>query len=229
MITKIILFYENHEPKQLQEMLLMHHYQVSILEAKQMNLSLVEHADLIVFYDLSSLNFLIQLKEHHAYDQLPTIVISKSQQDEHHIKALQEGADDYIHVLAHTQVVLAKIERLLSRYRMVSKKHSGRIVFKHLEINLKTFEVKLDGQIAPITNKEYELLRLFVSNPGKTLTKESIYKVIWRHAEMYSENVINVHIRHLRKKIEKNPSFPEIITTVWGFGYRLGEGELRQI
>jgi DNA-binding response OmpR family regulator len=112
---------------------------------------------------------------------------------------------------------------------MISKKHTGRILFKHLEMDLKSFEVKLDGEVAPITHKEYELLRLFVSNPGKTLSKESIYKVIWRHAEMYSENVINVHIRHLRKKIEKNPSFPEIITTVWGFGYKLGDGELKHI
>jgi DNA-binding response OmpR family regulator len=229
MITKITLFYETHPPKQLIEMLSMNHYQVQALEAKHEHLTLVEQADLVLFYDLESVNLLIDLKETHAFDQLPTIVISKSHQVEHHIKALQEGADDYIHTTEHLQVVLARIERLLSRYRMVSKKHSGRILFKHIEMDLKTFEVKLDGKVAPITHKEYELLRLFVSNPGKTLTKESIYKVIWRHAEMYSENVINVHIRHLRKKIEKNPSFPEIITTVWGFGYKLGDGELKQI
>jgi DNA-binding response OmpR family regulator len=229
MITKIILFYENQPPKHLIETLSMNHFQVSALEAKEEHLTLIEGSDIVVFYDLEALTFLTELKENHRFDQLPTVVISKSQNIEQHIKALQAGADEYIHTSEHIQVVLARIERLLSRYRMISKKHSGRILFKHLEMDLKSFEVKLDGEVAPITHKEYELLRLFVSNPGKTLTKESIYKLIWRHAEMYSENVINVHIRHLRKKIEKNPSFPEIITTVWGFGYKLGDGELKQI
>jgi two-component system, OmpR family, response regulator VicR len=229
MITKITLFYDNQPPKQLIETLSMNHYQVQALEAKEEHLHLVEASDVVVLYDLEALKFLTDLKENHRFDQLPIVVVSRSQHMEQHIKALQAGADDYIYISEHIQVVLARIERLLSRYRMISKKHTGRILFKHLEMDLKSFEVKLDGEVAPITHKEYELLRLFVSNPGKTLSKESIYKVIWRHAEMYSENVINVHIRHLRKKIEKNPSFPEIITTVWGFGYKLGDGELKHI
>ena len=75
-----------------------------------------------------------------------------------------------------------------------------------------------------MTLKEFELLQLFVSNPNVTLSKEEIFYHLWSKALFFTENVINVHIRHLRKKIELNDKKPGIIETVWGYGYKLGQG-----
>ena len=75
-----------------------------------------------------------------------------------------------------------------------------------------------------MTVKEFEMLQLFLSNPAVTLSKEEIFYHLWSKALFFSENVINVHIRNLRKKIELNDKQPKIIETVWGYGYKLGQG-----
>ena len=75
-----------------------------------------------------------------------------------------------------------------------------------------------------MTVKEFEMLQLFLSNPTVTLSKEEIFYHLWSKALFFSENVINVHIRNLRKKIELNDKQPKIIETVWGYGYKLGQG-----
>jgi DNA-binding response OmpR family regulator len=229
MTTKIIVFYYNQLPKQIIEILHMHDYQVTTKSYESFDQHDLKDKDLIVLYDMLDLDIIKHIKSTHQYIQLPLVVISKSTQVSDHIETLKLGADDFIYASENIHIVLARIERLLKRYHSVEKKSIGCVQFKNLEMDLSTYEVKIHGKTAPITHKEFEILRLFISNPDKTLSKEDIYKVIWRHTEMYSENVINVHIRHLRKKIEVDPSNPNIIMTVWGFGYRLGEGEVEYI
>lgn len=229
MTTKIVIFYSSQEPKHIIDILNMQDYKVFLSQ----KLSIEDHdltdKDLIMLCDVDHLAFLDSLKSTSHLDHLPVMVLSKNTQVSHHIETLKKGADDFIFSSENIQLIVARLERLLNRYRMVQKKTIGRIKYKHLLLDLNNYEVKIHDKIAPITHKEFELLRLFFSNPDKTLTKEDMYKVIWRHTEMYSENVINVHIRHLRKKIELDPSNPEVILTVWGFGYKLADGIIEHI
>lgn len=229
MTTKIMMYFFHQVPMQMLEILSMHDYQVTTKAHDAFNETDLKDKDLIVLYDMLDHNMLRHIKSTHTYTHTPLVAISNSNQVSDHIEALKLGADDFLHISENKQIVLARIERLLKRYHSVEKKTIGQIKFKYLDMDLSTYVVKLNGKTVPITHKEFEILRLFISNPDKTLSKEDIYKVIWRHTEMYSENVINVHIRHLRKKIEMDASNPEIILTVWGFGYRLGEGEITYI
>jgi DNA-binding response OmpR family regulator len=227
MTTKILLFYDKQEPKHIIDILNMHDYKVTL--SQNFDENIIKDKDLLLFYEVEHIPFIETIKHRSQLDHIPMIVLSKNIQASYQIESLKAGADDFIYSLENIQVIMARLERLLVRYRMVQKKTFGRIKFKHLILDLNHYEVKVQGKPASITHKEFELLRLFFSNPEKTLTKDDMYKVIWKHTEMYSENVINVHIRHLRKKIELDPSNPEVIMTIWGFGYKLGEGQIEHI
>ena len=95
------------------------------------------------------------------------------------------------------------------------------IVINNLEVNFNAHTVKVKGKEIELTPKEYELLQLFITNRGEVISREFIRKKIWRESKIYSwSRVIDVHIQHLRYKIEKDPSEPVYILTVPGAGYK---------
>ena len=85
--------------------------------------------------------------------------------------------------------------------------------------------VKLDGEPVSLTPKEYEILRLLMENPGKVYSPKDIYRLVWQDMPIGNENTVAVHIRHLREKIEINPSEPRYIRVVWGQGYKMEGGK----
>ena len=82
----------------------------------------------------------------------------------------------------------------------------------------------MDGEPANLTPMEFSILRLLMSNPGKVYSSRSLYEAVWNEAPLGSEGAVAVHIRHLREKIEINPSEPRYLKVVWGQGYKM-EGE----
>jgi DNA-binding response OmpR family regulator len=80
-----------------------------------------------------------------------------------------------------------------------------------------------EGVTIQLTAKEFQILKLFASNPNRVYTKEQIYELVWNEPYYGDDNVINVHMRRLREKIEDNPSRPRYIRTLWGIGYKAGE------
>ncbi len=82
-----------------------------------------------------------------------------------------------------------------------------------------------NGEKIELTVKEFEILKLLMKNPKKVYTKEQMYSQIWNDAYLGDENAVNVHISRLRNKIEDNPRDPKYVVTVWGIGYKLGEGK----
>ena len=90
-------------------------------------------------------------------------------------------------------------------------------------INTNEYSVTKNGEKIELTAKEFEILKLFMTNPRKVYTKEQIYSIVWKDAYIGDENAVNVHISRLRNKIEDNPRSPKYIMTVWGIGYKLGE------
>ena len=89
-------------------------------------------------------------------------------------------------------------------------------------MDIDTYSVTKEGKPVRLTAKEFEILKLFLTNPCKVYTKEQLYSLVWNDVYLGDENAVNVHISRLRNKIEDDPRKPEYIVTVWGIGYKLG-------
>lgn len=93
-----------------------------------------------------------------------------------------------------------------------------------LYLNESTHEVMVDGKLQALSPTEFEILKLLMSAPSKVFSKLEIFQSVWKQDYLADENTIMVHMRRLRSKIEKDPSRPKYIQTVWGVGYKLGGG-----
>ncbi len=111
----------------------------------------------------------------------------------------------------YTAAVAAEEEEILTKGELV--------------LNLNAYSVMKNGKKVELTAKEFEILKLLMKNPKKVYTKEQLYSQIWKDAYMGDENAVNVHISRLRNKIEDNPRDPDYVVTVWGIGYKLGDGK----
>lgn len=152
----------------------------------------------------------------------PIIIMSAKVDKEDKINGFTLGADDYIEKPVDIDILSAKISALMKRnYELKVKStiiNSGAI-----SINKEANEVYFNGKLLNMTSKEFELLLLFVENPGKTLDKNYLFSKIWG-AESFSENqTLTVHVKMLRDKIEENPKKPKRIITLWGVGYKYEE------
>lgn len=92
-----------------------------------------------------------------------------------------------------------------------------------LTVDIENVSVQKNGEPLQLTSTEWKMLTLFVTNPKKVFTKEQIYRSVWNDDYFGDQNIINVHMRRLREKIEDDPSSPQYIKTLWGIGYKLGE------
>ena len=155
------------------------------------------------------------LKE--QYRKTPIIMLTAKDSVSDKVMGFESGADDYIVKPFETLELIARIKACLKRTMPVD----STIAINDLEVNFNTHTVKLKGTEIELTPKEYELLHLFITNRGDVISREFIRKKIWRDSKIYSwSRVIDVHIQHLRHKIEKDPSEPEHILTVPGAGYK---------
>ncbi|MEK7741906.1 MAG: response regulator transcription factor, partial [Nitrospirota bacterium] len=143
------------------------------------------------------------LKE--QYRKTPIIMLTAKDSVSDKVMGFESGADDYIVKPFETLELIARIKACLKRTMPVD----STIAINDLEVNFNTHTVKLKGKEIELTPKEYELLHLFITNRGEVISREFIRKKIWRDSKIYSwSRVIDVHIQHLRHKIEKDPSEP---------------------
>jgi len=156
---------------------------------------------------------------------IPILIISAKDSEVDKAVGLGLGADDYIAKPFSLIEISARIKasiRRATKYSSVDKKEETQIIsIGKLIIDLGNFLVSKDGQSLQLTLKEFEILKLFIENPNRVFTKAQIYSSIWKEEYYGDENVINVHMRRLREKIEDNPSNPEYIKTLWGIGYKM--------
>lgn len=153
---------------------------------------------------------------------VPIVIISAKNEKEDQLNAYALGADDYIEKPVDIDLLRVKIGAIMKRnYQAEQVKEfieSGAIT-----IDLAAKKVFYHGKDIAVTVKEFELLQLFVQNPGKTLHKDYLFQQIWG-MDSFSENqTLTVHVKMLRDKFEDNPKKPERIQTVWGVGYRYEE------
>ncbi len=159
---------------------------------------------------------------------VPIIMLTAKSEDTDKILGLNVGADDYITKPFNPLEVSARVRSQLRRYLKLGSGMTRPEILVNggIEVNDRTKEVLVDGEEISLTPKEYEILKLLISNPGKVFSPREIYGIVWKEKPYGAENTVAVHIRHLREKIEINPAEPRYIKVVFGQGYRM-EGDRR--
>ena len=155
---------------------------------------------------------------------VPIIMLTAKGEDMDKILGLEYGADDYMTKPFNILEVKARIKTIFRR-TVMSRKDGGQSVIsvRDMRINLNNRSVSIGGKEINLTAKEFDLLQLFVSNRGKVFSRESLLETIWKYDYLGDLRTVDVHIRRLREKIEKNPAQPEFIFTKWGVGYYFTE------
>lgn len=157
---------------------------------------------------------------------VPVMIISAKDGDVDKAIGLGFGADDYIakpfSLIELTARVNAAIRRA-TRYTETEKTMNQVITIGDLTLDQTHMTVKKGDNPIKLTAKEYRILELFLTHPKQVFTKEQLYRSVWNEEYYGDDNVISVHMRRLREKIENDPSQPQYIQTLWGIGYRLGE------
>lgn len=150
---------------------------------------------------------------------VPILIVSAKSGKDDKIKGLTYGADDYIEKPFDIDVLIAKIHAILRRnYEMT---HKGELLSDgDLSVDAEANMVFLKQKPLTMTNKEFDLLTLFLQNKGKVLNKEWLFDTVWGMESCSEPSTLTVHINKLREKIEKDPKNPKRITTVWGIGYK---------
>lgn len=176
---------------------------------------------------LSGMDFLQQIRQRSL---VPVLIMSAKDGDVDKALGLGFGADDYIAKPFSMIELAARIKAAIRRatqYAPAPVEQTpapAELLRVHeLVIDLDNFSVSKKGTELKLTAKEFHLLKLFAVHPKRVFTKAQIYSSVWKDDYYGDENVINVHMRRLREKIEDDPSNPVYIKTLWGIGYKLGE------
>lgn len=156
---------------------------------------------------------------------IPVIMLSAKSEDEDKIKGLDMGADDYVTKPFNPQELIARVNSLLRRYTKLGSaiEEEEENIFRvgDLEIDDNLKQVKINDQEIKLTPTEYKILKFLTENKGKVYSINQIYENIWAEDCYGAENIIAVHIRHIREKIEINPKEPKYLKVIWGVGYKI--------
>lgn len=153
----------------------------------------------------------------------PVILLTAKSEDTDKILGLTVGADDYITKPFNPMELIARVKAQLRRYAYLGgmEKKPESIAVGEIELDDKGKEVTLNGDSVALTPTEFDILRLFMQNPGKVFSSKEIYRAVWEDDPLGAEGTIAVHIRHLREKLEIDPANPRYLKVVWGKGYKL--------
>ena len=162
------------------------------------------------------------------FSNVPIILLTAKSETEDKVLGLNVGADDYITKPFVPVEVLARVRSQLRRYAKLGSKpeeEAGTLTIGTVKLDDRTKAVLVDGEQVALTPTEYSILRLLMANPGKVFSTKALYESVWQEAALGSEGAVAVHIRHLREKIEINPSEPRYLKVVWGQGYKMEGGK----
>lgn len=158
----------------------------------------------------------------------PLLMLTAKSEEFDKVLGLELGADDYLTKPFSIRELLARVKALLRRSKHQSEDSIKQEIPDKIEMGRLVIEppkhmAKLKGNRLDLTAKEFELLLLFVQNPGHTFSREDLLNRIWGYQFNGYEHTVNTHINRLRSKIEEDPSEPRYLKTVWGVGYRFAE------
>ncbi|MBQ1305042.1 MAG: response regulator transcription factor [Erysipelotrichales bacterium] len=189
---------------------------LEVLDQKKIDLVLMD----IMMPVMDGITATARLREKY---NIPVIFLSAKSEDADKILGLNVGADDYITKPFNPTEVIARIRSQLRRYTKLGGKteESSELKIGGIVMDDERKIVTVDGNETAMTPMEYGILRLLMKNPGRVFSSKEIYTEVWKDQPIGSEGVIAVHIRHLREKVEINPSEPRYIKVVWGQGYKM--------
>ena len=165
-----------------------------------------------------------------AESNIPVILLTAKSEDQDKILGLNVGADDYITKPFNPLEVTARVRSQLRRYLRLGGglQHAPEgYVIGGIELNDREKTVTLDGESAALTPKEYDILKLLMSEPGRVFSPKEIYNLVWKEKPLGSDNTVAVHIRHLREKLEIDPAEPRYIKVIFGRGYKIEGNDKR--
>ena len=158
---------------------------------------------------------------------VPIIILTAKSETEDMVLGLSVGADDYITKPFVPREVLARVRSQLRRYAKLGSRQedaAGIITIGDISLDDRTKSVSVSDDPISLTPTEYSILHTLMKNPGQVFSTKALYEAVWQEAALGSEGAVAVHIRHLREKIEINPSEPRYLKVVWGQGYKMEGG-----
>lgn len=200
-------------------------YQVCVAKNGQEALERVEkeHPDLLVLDvmlpGMDGLEVCRILRLNPRFQQIPIIMLTAKGEEIDTVLGLELGADDYMTKPFSPRELLARIKARLRRLNS-TEEAVAQIIRGELRIDVTGFRVHVRGEETELTPKEFELLRVFATHPGKVYSRDELLDRIWGYEYDGDTRTVDVHVRHLRLKVERDPSNPEYIETLRGIGYR---------
>jgi len=188
---------------------------IEIFEKEDIHLILMD----IMMPKMDGTEATIKIRE---ISNIPIIFLSAKSEDMDKILGLNMGADDYITKPFNPLELLARVNSCLRRYtnyNSSSVNDESIIKIGGIELNDKSKEIVVDGELIKTTPLEYKILNFFMKNPNQVFSIEEIYEKVWQEPA-YNPDTVTVHIRKIREKIEINPKEPKYLKVVWGIGYK---------
>lgn len=149
----------------------------------------------------------------------PIIMATAKGEEIDKILGLELGADDYVTKPFSPRELLARVKAILRR-TSVRPEDQNEILIKDVNINLVKHEVKVRGELVDLKPKEFELLKLLITNTGKVFTRDFLLEQLWGYDYLGDTRTVDVHVRRIRQKIEEDPASPRFLKTVHGIGYK---------
>lgn len=188
------------------------------LRSEQVQLIILD----IMMPEMDGIEALLRLRE---YSSIPVILLSAKSEDADKINGLNVGADDYITKPFNPLELLARVKSQLRRYTQLgSMQESDKdsvLTNGGITLNKESMAVTVDGEVKKFTPTEFRILKLFMENIGTVFSSAQIYERIWDEDAYATDNIVSVHIRRIREKIEIDPKNPDYIKVMWGVGYRM--------
>ncbi len=157
------------------------------------------------------------------FSAVPIIMLTAKSEDMDKVMGFEYGADDYITKPFNILELKARVRALLRRSGMTEQGAGTGLSIGHIALDTVRRVATRQGASVELTAKEFDLMELFLRNPGRVYSRENLLNVVWGYEYMGDYRTVDVHIRRLREKLELDPANPQYIRTKWGVGYYLGE------
>ncbi len=196
--------------------------------AQGLQMILDETPDLVILdISLPTMDGFEVCKHARAKTNVPIIMLTAKSEEIDRVLGLEVGADDYITKPFSVREFIARVKGIFRRANMIresiSDSQQAKFSFKDLEIEIEKRKVTLKGERVELSPKEFELLALMASRPGKSFSRKELLSLVWGYDFDGYEHTVNSHINRLRAKIETDMANPDYILTTWGVGYTFNE------
>jgi two-component system alkaline phosphatase synthesis response regulator PhoP len=151
---------------------------------------------------------------------VPIIMLTARGQEIDKVVGLELGADDYVTKPFSIRELMARVKAVLRRSSSTQQAAPDIYRFSDVEVNVRSNEVRRDGELIDLSSKEFALLAYFIAHPVETLSRDRLLDAVWGYENYPSTRTVDTHIVHLRQKLEPNPEEPRFILTVHGSGYK---------